>query len=143
MEESRTLCGAAGFERLLKNVEKPARYVGGELNSVIKEPGEAEVNFALCFADVYEVGMSHLGINILYEVLNALPNVWAQRVFCPWTDMLEALRMCGEPLRSLEGGMPLCDFDLVGINLSYEMCYSNVLAMLDMGKLPMLSLIHI
>ncbi|WP_353423215.1 TIGR03960 family B12-binding radical SAM protein [Christensenella massiliensis] len=139
MEESRTLCGAAGFERLLKNVEKPARYVGGELNSVIKEPGEAEVNFALCFADVYEVGMSHLGINILYEVLNALPNVWAQRVFCPWTDMLEALRMCGEPLRSLEGGMPLCDFDLVGINLSYEMCYSNVLAMLDMGKLPMLA----
>lgn len=129
----------ADFEQSLMKVEKPARYVGGELNSVMKDPGEVEVNFALGFADTYEVGMSHLGINILYEVINALPGVWAQRVFCPWTDMISVLRESGEPLRSLEGGMPLCDFDIVGINLSYEMCYSNVLAMLDLGKLPMLA----
>ena len=119
---------------ILDHVEKPARYTGGELNSVVKE--NADVNFALCFADTYEVGMSHLGINILYEVINALPGIWAQRVFCPWTDMIEALRASGAPLCSLESGMPLCDFDIVGINLSYEMCYSNVLAMLDLGMLP-------
>lgn len=124
---------------ILNHVEKPARYVGGELNSVIKDPEKVDVNFALCFADTYEVGMSHLGINILYEVINALPGVWAQRAFCPWPDMMAALRASGEPLRSLEGGMPLSEFDLVGINLSYEMCYSNVLAMLDLGKLPLLA----
>lgn len=122
---------------ILNHVEKPARYVGGELNSIIKDPQKVEVHFALCFADTYEVGMSHLGINILYEIINALPSIWAQRAFCPWPDMMEALRGSGEPLRSLEGGMPLCDFDIVGINLSYEMCYSNVLAMLDLGKLPL------
>lgn len=122
---------------ILNHVEKPARYVGGELNSIIKDPQKVEVHFALCFADTYEVGMSHLGINILYEIINALPGIWAQRAFCPWPDMMEALRGSGEPLRSLEGGMPLCDFDIVGINLSYEMCYSNVLAMLDLGKLPL------
>ncbi len=119
---------------ILDHVEKPARYVGGELNSVVKQG--ADVNFALCFADTYEVGMSHLGINILYEVINALPGMWAQRVFCPWTDMMEEQKKSGAPLRSLEAGMPLCDFDIVGINLSYEMCYTNVLAMLDLGRIP-------
>ena len=108
---------------ILDHVEKPARYTGGELNSVVKE--NADVNFALCFADTYEVGMSHLGINILYEVINALPGIWAQRVFCPWTDMIEALRASGEPLCSLESGMPLCDFDIVGINLSYCLLYTS------------------
>lgn len=122
---------------LLDRVEKPARYVGGELNSIIKE--EADIDFALCFADVYEVGMSHLGLNILYEVLNDLKDVYAQRVFCPWVDMLEQMRKSGEVLCSLETGKPLCDFDIVGINLSYEMCYSNVLAMLELGKIPLLS----
>lgn len=129
------MCRNADFEQILTKVEKPARYAGGELNSVIKQ--DAEVNFALCFADTYEVGMSHLGIQILYEVINALPGVWAQRVFCPWTDMMAELRKSGEPLRSLEAGRPLCEFDMVGINLSYEMCYTNVLAMLDLGKIPL------
>ncbi|MEF9987533.1 MAG: TIGR03960 family B12-binding radical SAM protein [Christensenella sp.] len=122
---------------ILDHVEKPARYTGGELNSIMKQ--NAEVDFALCFADTYEVGMSHLGINILYEVINSIDNVWAQRVFCPWVDMMEALRDAGEPLRSLEAGTPLCDFDVVGINLSYEMCYSNVLMMLELGHIPLLA----
>ncbi|MEA4853449.1 MAG: TIGR03960 family B12-binding radical SAM protein [Christensenella sp.] len=121
---------------LLDHVEKPARYVGGELNSMIKQG--AELNFALCFADTYEVGMSHVGIQVLYEVINKIDGVWAQRVFCPWVDMMAALRETGEPLRSLEGKKPLHEFDIVGINLSYEMCYSNVLAMLDLGKIPLL-----
>lgn len=122
---------------ILEHVEKPARYVGGELNSMVKK--DAEVNFALCFADTYEVGMSHLGINILYEVINAMQGMWAQRVFCPWTDMIAALRESGEPLCSLEGGMPLHAFDIVGINLSYEMCYTNVLVMLELGKIPLMA----
>ena len=124
---------------LLDRVEKPARYTGGELNSVVKDPETMDVNFALCFADTYEVGMSHLGLNILYEVLNDIDGVYAQRAFCPWVDMLGEMRKGGEVLRSLETGKPLCDFDIVGINLSYEMCYSNVLAMLDLGDIPLLA----
>ncbi len=122
---------------ILKNVEKPGRYTGGELNSVYKE--NAKINFALCFADVYEVGMSHLGIGILYETLNAYKDIYAQRVFCPWVDMLEELVATNMPLTSLEQGVPLKDFDIVGINLSYEMCYTNVLVMLDAGKIPLLA----
>lgn len=122
---------------ILDHVEKPARYTGGELNSVYKQ--NAEVDFAMCFADTYEVGMSHLGINILYEVINAIDGVYAQRVFCPWVDMIEQLRSGDEPLRSLEMKKPLCEFDIVGINLSYEMCYSNVLTMLELGRIPLLS----
>jgi hypothetical protein len=101
---------------LLNKVEKPARYTGGEWNSVYKEG--AEIDFALCFPDVYEVGMSHLGIQLLYEVLNTLPFVYAQRVFCPWTDRMEMLRERSEPLCSLETQTPLHAFDFVGINLS-------------------------
>ncbi len=118
----------------LDNIEKPARYTGGELNSVFKE--NAELSFLLCFADVYEVGMSHLGINILYEVLNGLSYVYAERCFCPWTDMMDAMRAGGEPLASLETKKPMSSFDIVGFNLSYEMCYSNVLNMLELGGLP-------
>jgi radical SAM superfamily enzyme YgiQ (UPF0313 family) len=122
---------------LIDRVEKPARYAGGELNSVYKE--NAEVNFALCFADVYEVGMSNLGVNILYEVVNGLDFAYAQHAFCPWTDMMAELRARGEKLASIEMQTPLDEFDLVGFNLSYEMCYSNVLAMLDLGGIPLLA----
>lgn len=121
----------------LDKVEKPARYVGGELNSVYKE--RAEIDFALCFADVYDVGMSHLGIQILYEVLNDIDYVYAQRAFTPWPDMVAELRRTGTALYALETQKPLHEFDLVGINLSYEMCYSNVLAMLDLGGIPLLA----
>ncbi|MEG0914788.1 MAG: TIGR03960 family B12-binding radical SAM protein [Christensenellaceae bacterium] len=121
----------------LNQVEKPARYVGGELNAIIKQ--SAELHFALCFAYEYEVGMIHKGINILYEVINDISGVYAQRVFCPWVDMIAQLREHNEVLRSLESQKPLCEFDIVGINLSYEMCYTNVLAMLDLGRIALLS----
>ena len=118
-------------------IEKPARYVGGELNSVQKQ--HAGLSFALCFPDVYEVGMSHIGINLLYELLNAQPEVYAQRCFAPWKDRGEELRAQGAPLCSLEQDKPLCDFDIVGFNLSYEMCYTNVLYMLDLGNIPLMA----
>lgn len=119
----------------LSRVEKPARYCGGEWNSVVKR--NAEVDFALAFADIYEVGMSHLGIQILYEVLNNSSYVYAQRVFCPWVDKMDDMKKNGEVLCSLEAQKPLHSFDVVGINLSYEMCYTNVLAMLELGKIPL------
>ncbi len=122
---------------ILSKVEKPARYTGGELNSVIKEG--AELNFALCFPDIYDLGMSNLGLGILYEVLNGVKGVFAQRAYCPWTDMAAELRAAGEPLRALETQTPLRDFDIVGFNLSYEMCYSNVLCMLELAGLPLLA----
>ncbi len=118
-------------------IEKPARYMGGELGSVQKK--DALIRFALCFPDTYEVGMSHLGSAILYELLNARTDTYAQRVYAPWTDMGEELRKNGEKLCSLEEDRPLCDFDMVGFNLSYEMCYTNVLYMLDLGGIPLLA----
>ncbi len=119
----------------LNLIEKPARYVGGEWNAVIKE--DAALHVALCFADVYEVGMSHLGLQILYEGINDLPGVYAQRVFCPWTDRIQQMREQGEVLCSLEQGKPLAEFDWIGFNLSYEMSYTNVLAMLDLAGMPL------
>ncbi|HBU13369.1 MAG TPA: TIGR03960 family B12-binding radical SAM protein [Clostridiales bacterium] len=121
----------------LTEVEKPARYTGGEWNSVYK--AGAEINFALCFPDVYEVGMSNLAIHILYEILNGVQTVYAQRAFCPWADKIEQMRAAGEKLCTLEKQQPLHTFDIVGFNLSYEMCYSNVLLMLDLGNIPLLS----
>lgn len=121
----------------LSSVEKPSRYTGGEFNSIYKE--NADVGFALCFPDVYEIGMSYLGYQILYEVLNDLPIVYAQRVYLPWTDMMDLMKEEGEVLRSLEAKTPLNDFDIVGINLSYEMSYSNVLNLLELGSIPLLS----
>lgn len=123
-------------ETLLRGIEKPGRYTGGELNAVQKE--NPDVRFALCFPDIYEVGMSHLGLQILYEVLNSDEKTAAERVFCPWTDMTARLRGENEPLRSLESGTPLYAFDLVGFSLSYELSYTNVLAMLDLGGIPLL-----
>ncbi|MDL2236934.1 TIGR03960 family B12-binding radical SAM protein [Christensenellaceae bacterium OttesenSCG-928-K19] len=119
------------------DIEKPARYMGGELNSIYKE--DAKLRFALCFPDVYEVGMSNLAIHILYEVLNSMEDVYAQRAFCPWVDMAAKLRQEEKALTTLECGQPLHGFDMVGFNLSYEMCYSNVLLMLDLGRIPMLA----
>lgn len=121
----------------LTEVEKPSRYAGGELNSVCKE--EADVRFALCFPDVYEVGMSHFGMQVLYEALNEAPWIAAERAYMPWVDMLKKLREAGEPLRSLESGRPLGEFDMVGFSLSYELGYSNVLAMLDLAGFPLLA----
>jgi radical SAM family uncharacterized protein len=118
-------------------IEKPARYMGGELNSAHKE--NAPVQFALCFPDIYEVGMSHMGSAILYEILNKREDTFAQRVYAPWTDMGKTLKEKGAKLSSLEEDMPLDAFDFAGFNLSYEMCYTNVLYMLDLGGIPLLA----
>lgn len=118
-------------------IEKPARYMGGELNCVYKKG--APVLFALCFPDIYEVGMSHLGSAILYKILNAREDTYAQRVYAPWTDMGARLAKAGAPLCSLEEDRPLHAFDIVGFNLSYEMSYTSVLYMLDLGGIPLLA----
>lgn len=120
--------------RLLDRVEKPARYIGGEWNSIVKE--EANLRFALCFPDVYEIGMSHLGSRILYNILNQTEGVACERCFAPWPDMEQALRDEKESLFSLETKRPLGAFDIVGFSLLYEMCYTNILTMLDLSGIP-------
>lgn len=125
------------LELILPGVQKPARYTGGELGEIHKTADESTTRLALCFPDVYEVGMSHMGLSILYHLANGMKDVYAQRCFCPWPDMEQALREAGMPLFSLETKTPLCDFDIVGFSLSYEMCYTNVLSMLSLGRIPL------
>ncbi len=122
---------------ILQSVEKPARYTGGELNSVVKDPAKAEIRFAFCFPDVYEVGMSHLGLRILYGLLNERDDTYCERVFAPWTDMEAKMRENGIPLFSLETRSPVSDFDIVGFTLQYEMSYTNLLNMLDLAGIPL------
>ena len=122
------------LDRVLARVEKPARYIGGEWNSVVKP--EADVRFALLFPDVYEIGMSHLGSRILYHALNEREGIACERAFAPWPDMEQALRDEGEPLFSLETKRPLGAFDILGFSLLYEMCYTNILQMLDLAGVP-------
>lgn len=122
------------LEKLLAGVEKPARYVGAEMNMVVKE--DAEVRFALCFPDVYEIGMSHLGSRILYHVLNSRKDTYCERVYAPWPDMEKSLREANMPLFSLETKRALGDFHIVGFSLLYEMCYTNILTMLDLAGIP-------
>ncbi len=127
------------IENILPFVEKPARYTGGELNSVYKTPSDDMVRFAFCFADTYEVGMSHLGMKILYSLLNERDDVWCERVFAPWIDMEEKMREADIPLYGLESMEPIKDFDILGFTLQYEMCYTNILNMLSLAKIPLLS----
>ncbi len=126
-------------DNILMHVEKPARYTGGELNSVIKNPAEVKIRYAFCFADVYEVGMSHLGMKILYHVLNERDDTWCERVFAPWVDMEEQMRKNDIPLFGLESREPVTHFDFLGFTLMYEMCYSNIINMLDLARIPLLS----
>lgn len=123
------------LDRLLSGVEKPARYIGGEYNSIVKE--DAALRWALCFPDVYEIGMSHLGSRILYHILNDLPETACERAFAPWPDMEKALREAGLPLFTLETKRPLAHCDIIGFSLLYEMCYTNILTMLDLAGLPL------
>ncbi len=120
-------------KRILASVQKPARYTGGEYNAVIKNKEDINLRFAFCFPDIYEIGMSHMGLRILYGVMNERDDIWCERVFAPWTDMEDALRKNNAKLFALESGDPLCDFDIVGFTLQYEMSYSAVLNMLDLG----------
>ena len=124
---------AALYERLIGRVEKPARYIGGELHAIVKDWDAHEVRLALAYPDIYDLGMSNLGLGILYDIVNRRDDALAERVFSPWTDMEELLREAGEPLRSLETRHALHEFDMLGISLSYESCFTNVLNMLDLG----------
>lgn len=123
------------FEKILYNVNKPSRYTGGEYNVI--EPKQADIRFAMAFPDTYEVGMSHLGVKILYSLLNDMDNVSCERCFAPLEDMAQQLKCNDIPLYSLESYTPLCDFDFIGFSLQYEMCLTTVLYMLDMGRIPL------
>lgn len=126
-------------EKLLLKVQKPGRYVGGELNEVIKDKKDVDVRFAFCFPDTYEVGMSHLGIRILYSLFNSRDYIWCERVFAPWVDMEELMVKNHIPLYALESGDPISDFDFIGFTLQYELCYTNMLNMLKLGNIPIKS----
>jgi radical SAM family uncharacterized protein len=123
---------------MLQNVEKPARYTGGELNAIRKNPADAGIRFAFCFPDVYEVGMSHLGMRILYGLLNEREDTYCERVFAPWPDMDAEMRAKGIPLFALETRDPVGEFDFMGFTLQYEMSYTNVLNMLNLSGVPLL-----
>lgn len=124
-------------DEILLNIEKPARYIGGELNAVMKEAESVDIHFALCFPDVYEVGMSHLGIQILYDMFNKREDVWCERVYSPWLDLDKILREHDIPLFALESQSPVKNFDFLGITLQFEMCYTNILQILDLSKIPL------
>ncbi|HHX38130.1 MAG TPA: TIGR03960 family B12-binding radical SAM protein [Clostridiaceae bacterium] len=124
---------------LLRSVEKPARYVGGEINSVYKDTGANPVRFGFCFPDTYEIGMSNMALRILYGILNARQDVWCERVFAPWVDMEKAMRSQGLPLFTIESRTPVGELDVLGFTLQYELSYSNVLNMLDLGNIPLYS----
>ncbi len=125
------------LDTILKKVEKPSRYIGNEYNSVHKNPGEINIRFGFCFADVYEIGMSHLGMKILYHLLNSAEDIYCERFFTPWVDMEEQMRENQLPLFSLETKTPAKDFDFLGFTLQYEMSYTNILNMLDLGGIPL------
>ena len=125
------------IDALLRQVQRPARYVGGEYNQVVKDKADVDVRVAFCFPDTYEIGMSNLGMKILYGVMNDMPGVWCERAFAPWGDMALAMRREGIPLWALESGDPLSDFDVIAVSIGYEMAYTTVLDMLDMGGIPL------
>ncbi len=127
------------LDQLLKRAEKPGRYIGGEINSAKKDPKEMDANFAFAFPDIYEIGMSYLGLQILYHELNKRENIFCQRVFAPAVDMEEMMRDEGVPLVSLEAKMPIKDMDMVGFTLQYEMSFTTVLSMLDLAQIPLLA----
>ena len=124
-------------DEILLKIEKPARYIGGEYNSVMKDPEKVDVSFAMCFPDVYEIGMSHLGIQILYDMFNRREDVWCERVYSPWVDLDKVMREEHIPLFALESQDPVKEFDFLGITIQYEMCYTNILQILDLSGIPL------
>ena len=125
------------LERILPRVQKPARYTGGEYNAVKKDPAQVDTRIAFCFPDTYEIGMSNLGMRILYGVMNNMEGVWCQRVFAPWGDMEEEMRRAQIPLFALESGEPIADFDIVAFSVGYEMAFTAILNMLDLAGIPL------
>ena len=124
-------------DEILMQIEKPARYIGNELNSVVKDT--SQIRFAMCFPDVYEIGMSHLGIQILYDMFNKREDTWCERVYSPWPDLHKIMKEQNIPLFGLESQEPIKNFDFIGITLQYEMCYTNVLQLLDLAQIPLLA----
>ena len=124
---------------ILLKVDKPARYIGNEVNAVMKKKEEVDIRFAFVFPDVYEIGMSHLGIQILYDMLNRRDDIWCERVYSPWTDLDRIMREEKIPLFALESQEPIKDFDFIGITIQYEMCYTNILQVLDLAQIPLLA----
>lgn len=124
-------------DEVLLSIEKPARYIGGEVNSVMKDKEEVDIRFAMCFPDVYEIGMSHLGIQILYDMFNRREDTWCERVYSPWLDLDKVMRDRDIPLFALESQDPVRDFDFLGITIQFEMCYTNILQILDLSQIPL------
>ena len=124
-------------DEILLNIEKPARYIGNEVNSVMKDKDQMDIRFAMCFPDVYEIGMSHLGIQILYDMFNQREDTWCERVYSPWPDLDKVMREEQIPLFALESQDPVKDFDFLGITIQYEMCYTNILQVLDLSQIPL------
>ncbi len=131
--------GLALPEDVLAAVEKPGRYIGQEVNSVIKDKSHVKIRFAMCFPDVYEIGMSHLGIQIIYDMLNSYEDTWCERVYSPWTDLDRIMRREKIPLFALESQDPVREFQFLGITIQYEMCYTNILQVLDLSGIPLLA----
>ena len=126
-------------DEILLQVEKPARYIGNEVNAVMKKKEDVDIRFAFVFPDVYEIGMSHLGIQILYDMLNRRDDIWCERVYSPWTDLDKIMRTEGIPLFALESQDPIKEFDFIGITIQYEMCYTNILQVLNLAQIPLLA----
>ena len=124
-------------DEVLLSIEKPARYIGGEVNSVMKDKEEVDIRFCMCFPDVYEIGMSHLGIQILYDMFNRREDTWCERVYSPWLDLDKILKEKKIPLFALESQDPVRDFDFLGITIQFEMCYTNILQILDLSQIPL------
>ena len=125
------------LQRILPTVQKPGRYTGGEYNEIKKDLNDVRVRVAFCFPDTYEIGMSNVGMRILYGVMNEMEGVWCERVFAPWSDMEEAMKANNLPLWALESQDAVKDFDMIAFTLGYEMCYSNVLNMLLLAGIPL------
>lgn len=124
---------------ILMKIEKPERYIGHEVNSVVKDRNRVSIRFCMCFPDVYEIGMSHLGIQILYDMFNSMEDVWCERVYSPWVDLDAVMREQNIPLFALESQDPIKDFDFLGITIQYEMCYTNILQVLDLAQIPLMA----
>lgn len=124
-------------DEILLKIEKPARYIGNEVHSVMKDKKEIDIRFAMCFPDVYEIGMSHLGIQILYDMFNRREDIWCERVYSPWTDLDQIMREKKIPLFALESQDPIKEFDFLGVTIQYEMCYTNILQVLDLSGIPL------
>ena len=123
-------------DEILLNIDKPARYIGNEVNMVRKNPETVAIRFAMCFPDVYEIGMSHLGIQILYDMFNKREDVYCERVYSPWSDLHSIMKEQQIPLFTLETQSPVKDMDFLGITIQYEMCYTNILQILDLSNIP-------